>query len=254
MVILRCINKMLMLSGRNIKYLHNALGISELLMINNRMLLVPWVLFHPFVVFDVLEHHLAEAVKVGNIGHLLQCLPIGSCHELLDRYAALVSSLVGTSLFQLVLHQRLQDLSLASQLLRQLAGNLGPQASNHNAVRRVTQSTALGLRLAQRAHPRPEVLDSRGAVAEDVVTCEHGALLLEDEANLVVGVTRCVHCAHGGALDAQDLSLCDAMLRNGRRALVDQRGYIRIHADQAGDPAGVVAVPVGEKDVRGKFR
>jgi hypothetical protein len=61
---------MLMSSGRHIKYLHTPLGISELLVITNKMLLVPWVLFHPFVVFNLLEHHLAEAVKVGNIGHL----------------------------------------------------------------------------------------------------------------------------------------------------------------------------------------
>lgn len=59
-----------MLSERNIKYSHTPLGISELLVITNKMLLVPWVLFHPFVVINVLEHYLAEAVKVGNIGHL----------------------------------------------------------------------------------------------------------------------------------------------------------------------------------------
>lgn len=39
-------------------------------MVTDEMLLVPGILFHPLVVFNVLEDHLAEAVKVRNNGHL----------------------------------------------------------------------------------------------------------------------------------------------------------------------------------------
>ena len=35
------------------------------------MLLVPRVLFHPLVIINTLEHDLAEAVEVGQIGHLM---------------------------------------------------------------------------------------------------------------------------------------------------------------------------------------
>ena len=34
------------------------------------MLLVPRILLHALVVLDVLENHLAEAVKVGDVAHL----------------------------------------------------------------------------------------------------------------------------------------------------------------------------------------
>ena len=44
--------------------------ISELLMIANQMFSIPGVLLHSFVVLETFEHDLAEAVKVGHIGHL----------------------------------------------------------------------------------------------------------------------------------------------------------------------------------------
>lgn len=66
---------------------------------------------------------------------------------------------------------------------------------------------------------------------------------------MVVGVTRCVHRSHGGTLHAKDLTVYDRLLRGARRVLVYRRDQIRIHADEIGDPASVVAVPVGEKDV-----
>ncbi len=45
-------------------------GICKLLMVPNQMFLVPGVLFHSLVVFEAFEHYLAEAVKVGHVGHL----------------------------------------------------------------------------------------------------------------------------------------------------------------------------------------
>ena len=52
------------------RYLHASLGICKLLVIANEMLLIPRVLFHTFVVLNVPEYYLAEAVKICDVGHL----------------------------------------------------------------------------------------------------------------------------------------------------------------------------------------
>jgi hypothetical protein len=56
--------------GQISRYLHASLGICKLLVIANEMLLIPRVLFHTFVVLNVPEHYLAEAVKICDVGHL----------------------------------------------------------------------------------------------------------------------------------------------------------------------------------------
>ncbi len=50
--------------------LHAPLRISKVLMVPHQVFLVPWILLHPLIVLNTLEHSLTEAVKVRHIGEL----------------------------------------------------------------------------------------------------------------------------------------------------------------------------------------
>lgn len=70
------------------------LRIREVLMVTNQMLLIPGILFHPFIVLYILKHDLTEAVEVGDIRHLrIEKL----CHQC-ARSGLVVDLRVGVSL------------------------------------------------------------------------------------------------------------------------------------------------------------
>ena len=56
--------------SNNHYYLLASCCICKILMISEKVLLVPRILLHLLVVFDTLEHYLAETVEVGNVRHL----------------------------------------------------------------------------------------------------------------------------------------------------------------------------------------
>ena len=84
---------------------------------------------------------------------------------------------------------------------------------------------------------------------EDVVAGEERALLLQQEAHVVDGVAGGEERADGRALGAEDLVRRDRLLVGVRVGFVDAGRQCRVVREQRGDPARVVAVPVGEEDV-----
>ena len=62
---------------------------------------------------------------------------------------------------------------------------------------------------------------------------------------MVVRVARRVHCAEGGAVNAERLIVDDGLLGFAGGVFVDGSGKVGVFGKEVGDTAGVVAVPVG---------
>lgn len=67
---------------------------------------------------------------------------------------------------------------------------------------------------------------------------------------MVVRVAGRVHGTDGGAFDGEDLPVSDGLLGSARVVFVDGIAEVRVEAEEVGDTARVVTVPVGEQYVR----
>lgn len=67
---------------------------------------------------------------------------------------------------------------------------------------------------------------------------------------MVVRVAGGVHGADGGTFDGEDLPVGDGLLGSARDIFVDRIAEVRVEAEEVGDAARVVTVPVGEQYVR----
>lgn len=112
-------------------------------------------------------------------------------------------------------------------------------------MRRIAQLAGMREHHPQRLHPRTQLLHRRSTMPQHVVAREHGILLFEHEAHVIVGVTGTVHGAERGAFDGDALPVDDGLLSPTGAVLVDRRGKVGIEAQEIGHAAGVVAVPVG---------
>ena len=66
---------------------------------------------------------------------------------------------------------------------------------------------------------------------------------------MVVRVAGGVHGADGAAFDAEDLAVEDGLLGFAGGVFVDGGGEVGVEAEEVGDAACMVTVPVGEEDV-----
>lgn len=67
---------------------------------------------------------------------------------------------------------------------------------------------------------------------------------------MVEGVARGMDGTDGGPFDFEDLAVGDWLLGATRAVFVDGIGEVWVEAEEVGYATGVVAVPVGEQDVR----
>ena len=66
---------------------------------------------------------------------------------------------------------------------------------------------------------------------------------------MVMRVTWRVHRADSGAFDLEDLPVLDRLLALARAVLEDGLSELGIHADQVGNTASMVAMPMCEQDM-----
>lgn len=94
------------------------------------------------------------------------------------------------------------------------------------------------------------MLDRRSTVTQDIVPGEHDVFFLKDETHVVVRVAGRMHGADGGAFDGEDLPVGDGLLGSAGAIFVDGIAEVRVEAEEVGNAARVVTVPVGEQYVR----
>lgn len=124
--------------------------------------------------------------------------------------------------------QRTQGLAFTPQSRLELGLHLGLEIVDVGAVGRVPLGAPVRLHDVEGLDPCVQVLDDRGAVAENIVASKHCILLLQNETHVVVGVARGVYRADGGAFDAEDLPIFDRLLRLAGSVLVDVTRKLRV--------------------------
>lgn len=113
---------------------------------------------------------------------------------------------------------------------------------HHGPVPGVRPPRELALHPLQAVQVHVQVLEDRCAVAQHVVTREHGVLLLQHQRHVVVRVPGRVDRAQRGPLDPERLPVLDPQLALVRRILVDLGMWG--HPQEVFLPARVVRVPV----------
>ena len=103
---------------------------------------------------------------------------------------------------------------------------------------------------AEGVHPSAELFDCGGTMTQDIVSSEHGVFFFQDEAHVIIRMAGGMYGTNGGAFDAEDLPVGNGLLTSAGRVLVYGLAEVGIEAEKVGDAAGVVAVPVGEQNVR----